>query len=215
MAKEDKKSREEKKSVDAQPSGAEAADAEVLDPKGSAPENPEPEVLEPEDAEPEDAEAEDAAEEVPPEQKAAQLEAELADLNQRFLRTAADFENYKRRTAQEKDDLVKYSNAKLIEQLLPVLDNFQLALKHSGESKEVQNMLKGVEMIYRQFLEVLEKAGMRKIEAVGQPFDPRVHEAILQVEDDSVPEDTVVEEVRAGYQLNERVLRPSMVKVSK
>lgn len=143
------------------------------------------------------------------------LAADLAELNQRFLRTAADFENYKRRTAQEKEDLLKYSNAKLMGELLPVLDNFQLALKTPGESQEAQNVIKGVEMIYRQMIQALEQAGMTKIEAVGQPFNPNLHEAIMQVEDDTVPEDTVVEELRAGYMLKERVIRPSMVKVSK
>ena len=144
-----------------------------------------------------------------------QLATELADLNQRFLRVAADFENYKRRTALEKDDLLKYSNAKLMGELLPVLDTFQLALKSPGESAETQNVIKGVEMIYRQMMQVLEQAGMSKIEAVGQHFDPNLHEAIMQVEDDTVPEETVVEELRAGYMLKERVIRPSMVKVSK
>lgn len=158
-----------------------------------------------------DAAAEEAEEVLDPEK----LAADLAELNQRFLRTAADFENYKRRTAQEKDDLLKYSNAKLMAELLPVLDNFQLALKSPAESVEAQNVVKGVEMIYRQMLQTLEAAGMAKIEAVGQPFDPNLHEAIMQVDDDTVPEDTVVEELRAGYMLKERVIRPSMVKVSK
>ncbi len=158
-----------------------------------------------------DAAAEEAEEALDPEK----LAADLAELNQRFLRTAADFENYKRRTAQEKDDLLKYSNAKLMAELLPVLDNFQLALKSPAESVEAQNVVKGVEMIYRQMLQTLEAAGMAKIEAVGQPFDPNLHEAIMQVDDDTVPEDTVVEELRAGYMLKERVIRPSMVKVSK
>ena len=142
---------------------------------------------------------------------AEKLAAELADLNQRFLRVAADFDNYKRRTVQEKEDLVKYSNAKIMGELLPVLDAFQLALKNPGESQEAQNVIKGVEMLYRQIMQVLEQAGMSKIEA----FDPKLHEAIMQVDDDSVPEDTVVEELRAGYVLNERVIRPSMVKVSR
>ena len=158
-----------------------------------------------------DAAAEEAEEALDPEK----LAADLAELNQRFLRTAADFENYKRRTAQEKDDLLKYSNAKLMAELLPVLDNFQLALKSPAESVEAQNVVKGVEMIYRQMLQTLEAAGMAKIEAVGQPFDPNLHEAIMQVDDDTVPEDTVVEELRAGYMLKERVIRPSKVKVSK
>jgi molecular chaperone GrpE len=155
--------------------------------------------------------AEETAEVLDPEK----LATDLAELNQRFLRTAADFENYKRRTAQEKEDLLKYSNAKLMTELLPVLDNFQLALKSPAESQEAQNVVKGVEMIYRQMMQTLEQAGMAKIEAVGQPFNPNLHEAIMQVEDDTVPEDTVVEELRAGYMLKERVIRPSMVKVSK
>lgn len=160
-------------------------------------------------------EAEDTAEEAVELPDANALQAQLDELNQRFLRTAADFENYKRRTALEKDDLLKYSNAKIIGEILPVLDNFQLALKTPGDSKEVQNVVKGVDMIYRQLLQVLENAGMTKIEAVGHAFDPNLHEAIMQVDDDSVPEDTVVEELRAGYMLKERVIRPSMVKVSR
>jgi len=154
-------------------------------------------------------------EEAAAEPDAAALQAQLDELNQRFLRTAADFENYKRRTALEKDDLLKYSNAKIIGEILPVLDNFQLALKTTSDNKEVQNVVKGVDMIYRQLLQVLEVAGMTKIEAVGHAFDPNLHEAIMQVDDDSVPEDTVVEELRAGYMLKERVIRPSMVKVSR
>lgn len=143
------------------------------------------------------------------------LSRELEDLNQKFLRVAADFENYKRRTISEKEDLVKYSNAKIIGEILPVLDNFQLALKNPGASEEAQNLFKGVEMIYHQLLQVLEHAGMTKIEAVGQPFDPNKHDAVMQVEDGTVEEDTVVEELRAGYMLKERVIRPTMVKVSK
>lgn len=164
---------------------------------------------------------EDALETEPvPENTEAELDAgvlqvQLDELNQRFLRTAADFENYKRRTALEKEDLLKYSNAKIIGEILPVLDNFQMALKTTSDNKEVQNVVKGVDMIYRQLLQVLEQAGMTKIEAVGHAFDPNLHEAIMQVDDDSVPEDTVVEELRAGYMLKERVIRPTMVKVSR
>jgi len=167
-----------------------------------------------EQAEPTAAEAEPETVETE-EKDTEKLANELADLNQRFLRVAADFENYKRRTVQEKDDLIKYSNAKIMGELLPVLDAFQLALQNPSDHPEAQSVLKGVEMLYRQILQVLEKAGMSKIEAKGHPFDPKLHEAIMQVEDDSVPEDTVVEELRAGYMLNERVIRPTMVKVSK
>lgn len=146
---------------------------------------------------------------------AEKLAAELEELNNRFLRVSADFENYKRRTVQEKEDLKKYSNGKLLESLLPVLDTFQIAMKSQAESDDAKNILKGIEMIQRQMLQVLEQNGLTKIEAVGTIFDPNLHEAIMQVEDDSVPEDTVVEELRAGYTLNDRVIRAAMVKVSR
>ena len=162
--------------------------------------------------EPVEEQAEEATEKVV---DAAALQVQLDELNQRFLRTAADFENYKSRHALAKEDLMKYSNAKIIGEILPVLDNFQLALKTTSDNKDVQNVVKGVDMIYRQLQQVLEAAGMTKIEAVGHAFDPNLHEAIMQVDDDSVPEDTVVEELRAGYMLKERVIRPSMVKVSR
>lgn len=172
------------------------------------------EVLE-QAAEEQMAEAEEAVSEANEDTQAAEkLTAELEDLNQKFLRVAADFENYKRRTNLEREDLLKYSNAKLIGELLPVIDNFQLGLKNASPSPEVQNFLKGVEMIYTQLVSILEKEGLQKIEAVGQPFDPNMHEAVMQVPDDSVDDDTVVEELRAGYQYKDKVLRPAMVKVS-
>ncbi len=144
----------------------------------------------------------------------AKLTAELEDLNQKFLRVAADFENYKRRTNLEREDLLQYSNAKLVGELLPVIDNFELGLKNASDSPEVQNFLKGVEMIYAQLMAILEKEGLQKIAALGEAFDPNKHEAIMQVPDDSVDDDTVVEELRAGYQFKEKILRPAMVKVS-
>lgn len=154
------------------------------------------------------------AEEETVNEEAQKLSAELADLNQKFLRVAADFENYKRRTAQEKNEMLSYANAKLVSDLLPVMDNFQLALKNNSDNEEVQGFLKGVEMIFAQLMGVLENAGLKQIEAVGQPFDPNKHEAIMQISDDSVDDDTVLEEVRCGYQFKEKVIRPSMVKVS-
>lgn len=158
--------------------------------------------------------AEEAAEAGETERSAQQLTAELEDLNRKFLRVAADFDNYKRRTTLEREDLQRYSNAKLVGELLPVIDNFQLALKNASDSAEVQSFLKGVEMIYTQLMGILENEGLKKIEAVGEPFDPNRHEAIMQVPDEEAPEDTVVEELRSGYEFKDKVLRPSMVKVS-
>ena len=157
----------------------------------------------------------EAATEAVNEQAAAEkLSAELEDLNQKFLRVAADFENYKRRTNLEREDLLQYSNAKLIGELLPVIDNFALGLKNTSDSSEVQNFLKGMEMIYTQLMAILEKEGLRKIAALGEAFDPNKHEAVMQVPDDSVDEDTVIEELRAGYQFKDKILRPAIFKVS-
>ena len=171
-------------------------------------------TAEQEAAQDDDEALETAGEEVNDNQTAEKLTAELEELNQRFLRVAADFENYKRRTNLEREDLLKYSNAKLLGELLPVIDNFELGLKNASSSPEVQSFLKGVEMIYTQLMGILEKEGLQKIAAVGEHFDPNKHEAVMQVTDETVEDDTVVEELRAGYQLKDKVLRPAMVKVS-
>jgi molecular chaperone GrpE len=133
---------------------------------------------------------------------------------QRYLRTQADFENFRRRTRQEKEELIKYASASLIEQLLPVYDNFERALAVSKEKGDFDSLLKGVDMIFRQFDQVLAQEGLKKIESVGKPFDPAYHQAIMQVESDEHEQGTVIEEIQSGYMLKEKVLRPAMVKVS-
>jgi molecular chaperone GrpE len=142
-----------------------------------------------------------------------QLIAELEDYKNRYLRTQADFDNFRRRSRQEKEEFAAYANAKLIEEFLPVLDTFEMALK-SSENTDVKTLLAGVEMVYRQMTNVLQNYGLQPIEALGQPFDPNLHEGIMQVESADHPSNTVVEELRKGYRLREKVIRPSMVKVS-
>ena len=143
-----------------------------------------------------------------------ELQRQADDNYQRFLRAQADFDNFRRRTLKEKEELSKYASAKLIGELLPVVDNFQRALKAGGEATDDGALSKGIEMIYRQLSQVLENEGLKAMEPVGQPFDPEVHQAIMQVESEEYGEGIVVEVVQTGYMLKDKVLRPAMVKVS-
>ncbi|WP_333871301.1 nucleotide exchange factor GrpE [Desulforamulus putei] len=131
----------------------------------------------------------------------------------RALRLQADYENLRRRTRQEREDLLKFGAEHLIKNLLPVLDNFERALASAGDGGE--KFISGVEMIHRQLNDILSAEGLAPIPAKGEPFDPNLHEAVMQVEDTGEPENTVVEELRRGYYLKGKVIRPSMVKVAK
>ena len=155
------------------------------------------------------------------EEKVVLLEADLeltkaqaADHYAHLQRLQADFDNYRKRTQKEKEDISKYAAERLVGAILPVLDNFERAIGSVQTSPDLAGYSQGVEMIFRQMHNVLVKEGLAAIEAVGQPFDPNIHEAILTVESEEHPENTVVEEVQKGYYLKDRVLRPSMVKVS-
>ncbi|WP_435925718.1 nucleotide exchange factor GrpE [Paenibacillus sp. DYY-L-2] len=142
------------------------------------------------------------------------LRAEAEEHKQRLLRTQADYDNFRRRTVKEKEELGKYASAKLITELLPVIDNFERALGLVNDSEEVASYAKGVEMIFRQLEGILKAEGLSAMESVGTPFNPEFHQAIMQVESDEYEEGTVVEEVQKGYILKDKVLRPAMVKVS-
>ncbi|MDR0269005.1 nucleotide exchange factor GrpE [Paenibacillus sp.] len=136
------------------------------------------------------------------------------DSQQRFLRTQADFDNYRKRTLKEKEDFAKYASSKLITELLPIIDNFDRAIAAAGDSAEIESFAKGVNMIFRQLEGVLKAEGLETMDSVGQPFNPEFHQAIMQVESDEHEEGIVVEEVQRGYKLKDKVLRPAMVKVS-
>ncbi|MNO86930.1 heat shock protein GrpE [compost metagenome] len=142
------------------------------------------------------------------------LLAEVEEHKQRLLRTQADYDNFRRRTQKEKEELGKYASAKLITELLPVVDNFERALNTTSDNAEVASYAKGVEMILRQFEGVLQAEGLTAMETVGQPFNPEYHQAIMQVESEDHEEGIVVEELQKGYLLKDKVLRPAMVKVS-
>ncbi len=131
-----------------------------------------------------------------------------------YLRARADVENIRRRSRNEKEQALKYAYVPLLESLLPVLDNFERALKAASESEE-QTLKEGIEMVYRHFLQVLSESGLSVIEAEGKPFDPHFHNAVMQVESKGVKSGIVVEELQTGYCFLDRVIRPTMVKVSK
>lgn len=142
------------------------------------------------------------------------LRAELEEQQQRLLRAQADFDNFRRRTQKEKEELGKYASAKLITELLPVIDNFERAIASGEQGTDVSSYAKGVEMIFRQLEGVLGNEGLKAMETVGEPFNPEFHQAIMQVESDEHEEGIVVEEVQKGYMLKDKVIRPAMVKVS-
>jgi len=132
----------------------------------------------------------------------------------RLARLQADYENFRRRTRQEKEDFYKYASEKLISALLPVLDNFERALT-ADQGSSVESYKSGVQMIFRQLQEALAAEGLAPVPAVGEQFDPQKHEAALRDESGEHPDNTVLEELRRGYYLKDKVIRPAMVKVAK
>ena len=137
-------------------------------------------------------------------------------LKEQSLRSLAELENVKRRKEQEKLDAIKFANEKLIMELLPVLDSFDLAMSQSNvtELDEVKAVITGFEMIKKQIVQFLDKCGVERIIALDQPFDPNFHQGISQESHPEKEENTVVKEMQPGYKLNDRVIRPSMVVVS-
>ena len=133
----------------------------------------------------------------------------------RLLRMAADFENYKKRAAREKEDWTKFANEDLIKGVLPFIDNLERAVNHAQKVNDVGVLIEGVRLTLQQLLQSLNKFGLSSFESVGKPFDPAVHEAMLVVETDQYEPDQVIEEFQKGYLLNDRLLRPATVSVSK
>ncbi len=132
----------------------------------------------------------------------------------RFLRLAAEFENYKKRVQRDQDEYTKYAHERLLKDLLPVLDNLQRALQHTQSEGNTNGVVHGVELTCKQYLEVLSRFGVRPIPSVGLPFDPAVHQAVATVEAKGQAPNTVVKEYEKGYFLYDRVLRPAMVTVA-
>jgi molecular chaperone GrpE len=136
---------------------------------------------------------------------------EAREYRDRYMRTLADFDNYRKRADREKTEFFKYALAAPMKDILPVLDNFDRALEHAEEEDEFH---KGVLLIYKQLYDMLQKHGLRPIDEVGVRFDPNFHEGVIREEDSSVPSHTVVAVLQKGYFLHDRLLRPALVKVA-
>ncbi len=142
---------------------------------------------------------------------AEKVDDDLRKLNDRYLRTLADFENFRKRTDREKEDFRKYAMANVLRDLLPVLDNFDRALDHAEEGDDFH---RGVLLIYKQLWDVLQKNGVKTIDEVGVRFNPNIHEAVMREENPGVPSQTVTAILQKGYYLHDRLLRPALVKVA-
>lgn len=144
----------------------------------------------------------------------AELEAKYDELENRYLRLQADFDNSRRRARLDLEAAHKYKAQSLASELLQALDNFERATKIEADNEQTKSLLLGMDMVYKNILEALKKEGVEPIEAVGKEFNPHLHQAVMQAEDDSYGPNTVIEEFQKGYMLKDRVLRPAMVKVN-
>ena len=144
-----------------------------------------------------------------------ELEKELREQKDLNLRSVAEFQNTRRRLEERANEAVQFGNRELILGLLPVLDNFERAMAAAEQNKSYEALVGGVALTMRQLQDFLKKHGVEPIDAMGKEFDPNYHEAVVRVEDNEHPENTVVDELQRGYTMHSRVLRPSMVKVAK
>lgn len=159
--------------------------------------------------------AEKEAEIVTPESALIKLQTAYDELNDKYLRLNAEFQNYRKRVEKEKSDIFKFGNEKLLVEMLPIMDNFERALSAADESQADDKVLSGVKLIKKSLDEFFEKNGVKKINALHEPFDPDKHHAVMSEDSDAFEVETVIEIFQEGYALNEKVIRPSMVKVTK
>jgi molecular chaperone GrpE len=155
-----------------------------------------------------------APEEPSADRRVEELSSQLEEANARYVRLAADFDNYKKRARQEQADTMRFAAATVAERLLPVVDDAERALEHVPDGVD-ENWLKGVRLTFQKLQEVLAAVGVERVESVGSPFDPKLHEAVGSDETSEHPEDTVTTELRPGYRMHDRILRPALVKVAR
>jgi len=162
------------------------------------------------------AEVEETAtnEETSIEAKIQKLQAEVEEKENKYLRLHADFENYKRRALLDQQSMMMYRAQSIVTDILPVLDNFERALQVESTDEQTKSVLQGLEMVYRQLVEAVKKEGVEEIPALGEQFDPNVHQAVMQESDSSKESNEILQEFQKGYKLKDRVIRPSMVKVN-
>ena len=149
------------------------------------------------------------------EERATDAESKYKEMQDRYLRLNAEFDNYKKRMMRENSDRLKYFNMELIKELLPSVDNLERAISHAGdENSDLENMIEGLQMVYKGMQEAFGKFGVSEIESIGKEFDPNCHQAVGMIESQEVPENHVAEECLKGYYLHDRIIRPTMVRVS-
>lgn len=146
--------------------------------------------------------------------QAAQAVETVAQLQDQLLRLRADFDNYRKRQQKEREEAIRFANEGLLQDLLPVLDNFELGMKATDTAQDAKSIAMGLKMVLTQFQRLLTDVGVKTIDATGQAFDPNIHEAVGQCPTTDVPEGTVVEQHRKGYKMHDRLLRPASVIVA-
>lgn len=144
-----------------------------------------------------------------------QAQEELQIYQDKYIRLAAEFENYKRRAQRDQSDAIRYANESLLKNLLSTVDNLERAIQSGKDAGANGPLMEGVELTHKQFIETVGKLGVRQVSSIGNPFDPTMHQAVARVESDTAEPNTVVEEFQKGYFLHDRILRPAMVTVAK
>lgn len=143
-----------------------------------------------------------------------ELQKKYDELNNQYIRLAADFDNYRKRQAQERESLLKYGAENTLKKIIEVLDNFERGAKANETVEDCEKVKESFNLVHKQLLDVLSKAGLEVIEAEGQEFDPNFHEAVMQTPTSEYPEHTIIAELQKGYKLEDRVLRPALVNVA-
>ncbi|MGE7759196.1 nucleotide exchange factor GrpE [Peribacillus sp. NPDC097895] len=147
-------------------------------------------------------------------EKIAELQAKIEEMDNRYLRLQADFDNSRRRAKLDMEAAQKYRVQSIAIDLVEALDNFERATKIEAENEQTKSLLSGMEMVYKAIIDALTKEGIEPISSVGEEFDPRLHQAVMQVQDENFGSNIIVEEFQKGYLLKDRVIRPAMVKVN-
>jgi len=164
--------------------------------------------------EPTNNESEESAQFEKAEAKIAELETQVKEWNDKFLRKAAEFENYKRRTENDQFNLINYAAESFIIKLLPVVDDFERSMEHIDDIESTKSVKDGIKLVYEKLLKLLSEQGVKKMQTKGEPFNVDYHDALMQKKDDSVPPHTVLEEIESGYMYRDKVIRHAKVIVS-
>ncbi|MGM0771191.1 MAG: nucleotide exchange factor GrpE [Halobacteriota archaeon] len=145
---------------------------------------------------------------------AASADSEIMELKEQLIRQRAEFENFRKRSIREKEEFRKFALENMMVEMLEVYDNFERALESAKKTDDVKSVIEGVEMVFRQFVSILEKEGLKKIDCAGEEFDPHLHEAVMHVQTTEHPDHYVVDVCKPGYELNSKVIRHAMVTIA-